>query len=424
MSNRSEVCATQKTSVMSVSVNSLLEKKLEQRKALHRMRKRSVLYSPQGASVDMMSGLSEFGDLDNKTPTHCFNFCSNDYLGLANHPKLVEAFGKAAKTFGVGSGASHLVCGHSSEHHALEEELAEFTGRDRAVLFSTGYMANLGVMSALLEKNDAVFQDKLNHASLLDGGLHSPAKLYRYAHNDMNHLEQRLMKNEARLKLIASDGVFSMDGDIANVKTLAKISNKHNTLLMIDDAHGFGALGERGAGVLEAQALSQEDVPILMGTLGKAFGSFGAFVCGSELVVESIIQFARTYVYTTALPPAVAAASRAALMLVQEEPWRREHLRFLIKTFRQGAEALNLQLMPSDTAIQPLLVGKDQDALALSQVLMNKGFWVSAIRPPTVAEGTARLRFTFTANHSLHDIERLLDSLAQVRMKHSHWFES
>jgi len=409
---------------MNVSANSFLEKKLEQRKALHRMRKRSVMNSPQGASVDMLPGLSEFGDLTSKTPTHCFNFCSNDYLGLANHPKVVEAFKKAAKTFGVGSGASHLVCGHSHEHHALEEELAEFTGRDRAVLFSTGYMANLGVMSAMLEKNDAVFQDKLNHASLLDGGLHSPAKLYRYAHNDIDHLEQRLIKNEARLRLIASDGVFSMDGDIAKVKSLTEVSNKHDALLMIDDAHGFGVLGERGAGVLETESLSQNDVPILMGTLGKAFGSFGAFVAGSELVVESIIQFARTYIYTTALPPAVAAASREALKLVQEESWRREHLKLLIKTFQQGAEVFNLQLMPSDTAIQPLLVGKDQDALGFSKALMNEGFWVSAIRPPTVAEGTARLRFTFTVNHSLKDIERLLDSLVQIRMKHSHWFES
>ena len=378
-----------------------LRSKLEERKSDDLFRSRHTLQSAQGASV-LVDGVT------------CINFCSNDYLGLANHPKIKEAFKYAADQYGVGSGASHLVCGHSHEHHLLEEELAEFTGRDRAVLFSTGYMANLGAINALAGKGDAIFEDKLNHASLIDGGLASSAQFYRYAHNDLTHLEQRLLTSNANLKLIVTDGVFSMDGDVAELEPIKIIAEKKSALLFVDDAHGFGVLGSSGGGLVEQEKLTQNDVPVLMGTLGKAFGSFGAFVAGSDVVVESLIQYARTYIYTTALPPAVAAASRASLKLVIDEQWRRDHLMQLVLAFRLGCENLGLHLMPSKTAIQPLVIGKASEALFCSQKLLERGFWVSAIRPPTVAKNTSRLRFTFSAAHSLNDIERLLDALSDL----------
>lgn len=378
-----------------------LRSKLEKRKSDDLFRSRHTLQSAQGASVRV-------GGFD------CTNFCSNDYLGLANHPKIKEAFKRAAERYGVGSGASHLVCGHSQEHHLLEEELAAFCGRDRAVLFSTGYMANLGTINALVGKGDAIFEDKLNHASLIDGGLASSAEFYRYSHNNLTHLEQRLLTSNANLKLIVTDGVFSMDGDVAELESIKTIAEKHSALLFVDDAHGFGVLGGSGGGLVEQEQLTQNDVPVLMGTLGKAFGSFGAFVTGSDVVVESLIQYARSYIYTTALPPAVAAAGRASLALVMSEQWRREHLMQLVLAFRLGCENLGLQLMPSKTAIQPLVIGKASDALLCSQKLLEKGFWVSAIRPPTVAKNTSRLRFTFSAAHSLDDIERLLDALSDL----------
>lgn len=381
-----------------------LEATLEQRKHEDLFRFRHTVQSAQGVNV-VVDGVS------------CKNFCSNDYLGLANHPKIKEAFTKAANLYGVGSGASHLVCGHSQEHHLLEQEIAEFTGRDRAVLFSSGYMANLGVLNALVGKGDAVFEDKLNHASLLDGGLSSSAQFYRYAHNDMDHLEQRLAKSDAYLKLIVTDGVFSMDGDVADLDTIKTLAEKNSALVFVDDAHGFGVLGDMGGGLVEHATLTQEDVPILMGTLGKAFGCFGAFVAGSNAVVETLIQCARSYIYTTALPPAVAAASRASLELVILEYWRREHLSKLIQAFRSGCENLGLLLMPSQTAIQPLVVGEASDALFCSKELLELGFWVSAIRPPTVPKNTSRLRFTFSAAHSIDDVNRLLDALADLVKK-------
>lgn len=341
-------------------------------------------------------------------------FCSNDYLGLANHPKVREAFVQAVNRFGVGSGASHLVCGHSSEHHALEEELAAFTGRDRALLFSTGYMANLGTITALVSRGDGVFEDKLNHASLLDGGLASGAKFQRFLHNDCAQLQRKLTASNARHKLVCVDGVFSMDGDIAPLDRIAKLCADESAWLMVDDAHGLGVLGQRGAGVAEHFGLDQTQLPVLMGTLGKAFGSFGAFVAGGEALIETLIQQARSYIYTTALPPAVAAASRASLALVQNESWRREHLNQLITRFRNGATQLGLQLMPSLTPIQPLLIGDAGRALALSQALGELGIWVTAIRPPTVAKGSARLRITLSAAHSEAQVDQLLTALEKL----------
>lgn len=342
------------------------------------------------------------------------NFCSNDYLGLANHPKVIAAFKKAADDYGVGSGSAHLICGHSTPHHALEEELAAFTGRDRALLFSTGYMANLGVMSALLDKHDLVLEDKLNHASLLDGGLLSGAVFKRYLHGNSENLQAKIIRSNAKKMLIVSDGVFSMDGDLAPLPDLIKVAKQAQAGLMIDDAHGLGVLGKTGGGVVEHFACNPNDVPILVGTLGKAFGTAGAFVSGSDELIETLIQKARTYIYTTAMPAAIAEATRVSLQLVISENWRREKLNALVTQFRTGAVQLGLTLMDSNTPIQPIMCGDSQQAVKLSQQLLESGFWVSAIRPPTVPQGKARLRVTFSANHQPEEIDLLLSALERI----------
>jgi 8-amino-7-oxononanoate synthase len=290
------------------------------------------------------------------------SFCSNDYLGLANHPEVIAALRRGAERWGVGSGAAHLVNGHSAAHHALEEELADFTGRPRALLFSTGYMANLGVLSALTGRGDTVWQDRLNHASLLDGALLSRATLRRYPHADATELDRLIGDRDTRM--IASDGVFSMDGDLAPLPALALIARRAGAWLLVDDAHGLGVLGREGRGTLDHFGLDAEQVPILMGTLGKAFGTFGAFVAGSETLIETLIQRARSYIYTTATPPALAEATRTSLALACREDWRREHLRALIARFRAGANQLGLPLSESPTPIQPLIAGSSHQALA------------------------------------------------------------
>ncbi len=345
------------------------------------------------------------------------NFCSNDYLGLADHPKVVAAFKRGAEIYGVGSGASHLVTGHAPPHHALEEELADFTGRGRALLFSTGYMANLGVMAALVERGDWVFEDRLNHASLLDGALLSGARLKRYAHADAAALRTLLAECPAEGKLMVSDGVFSMDGDLAPLSELSVMATQAKAWLMVDDAHGLGVLGSTGRGVVEYFGLSATEVPVLVGTLGKAFGTFGAFVAGSQDLIEYLIQRSRPYIYTTALPPAVSEATRASLRLVVEENWRREKLRLLIEHFRSGAGQLGLNLLASHTPIQPMLLGDNLVALQASQSLFDAGFLVSAIRPPTVPEGTARLRITLSAAHEENDVDRLLEALGSLELQ-------
>lgn len=342
-------------------------------------------------------------------------FCSNDYLGLASHPDVIRAFQQAANAYGVGSGAAHLVNGHSRPHQQLEEALAAFTGRDRALLFSTGYMANLGIANALLGKrSDIVYADRVNHASLVDAGLLSGAKLVRYPHNDTINLGKRLLAhdNPEATRLIMTDGIFSMDGDAAPVRKLALMARTHDAWLMVDDAHGIGVLGPTGGGLLEAEGLTQADVPILMGTLGKALGTAGAFVAGDNDLIEYLIQTARTWIYTTAQPPAVAAATLTSLQLAQAENWRREHLQALIRQFRQGVEQLGLPLLPSNTPIQPILVGGSEQALAMSHKLEERGILVTAIRPPTVPADTARLRVTLSAAHSEADVKRLLEALA------------
>jgi len=339
------------------------------------------------------------------------NFCSNDYLGLAGHPDIAAALKAGVDQYGTGSGASHLISGHSTAHQHLEEQLAAFTGRPRALLFSTGYMANLGVINALVNRHDLVLEDQLNHASLLDGGHLSRADYKRYKHNNMQQLDYLLEQSTASRKLIVTDGVFSMDGDLAPLQEMSTVAAQHSGWLMVDDAHGVGVLGATGAGIVEQQGLTVEQVPILMGTLGKSFGTFGAFVAGSEALIETLIQFARTYIYTTALPPAIAAASSASLQLVRREHWRREHLQQLIQRFRDGAQQLGLQLMDSQTPIQPLLINNDQLVMEVNQQLRSRGFMVGAIRPPTVPAGSGRLRITLSASHSNQQIDQLLDAL-------------
>jgi 8-amino-7-oxononanoate synthase len=384
-----------------MTIDDVLQPALDERRARQLYRSRRTVESAPGPEISV----------DGKP---FLAFCSNDYLGLANHPEVISAFQRASNTYGVGSGASHLVCGHSALHQQLEEALAEFTGRPRALLFSTGYMANLGVVTALLGSTDFVFEDKLNHASLLDAGLLSGARFQRFLHNDIASLENRLSRAAAGRKLIVVDGVFSMDGDCAPLPELAALAARHDAWLMVDDAHGFGVLGERGAGCAEHFDLSAAQLPILMGTLGKAVGTFGAFVAGSEALIETLVQFARPYIYTTALPPAVAAASLQSLLIIEREGWRREQLRNLIQRFRRGAEQLGLRLCDSQTAIQPLLIGDAGAALRWSAQLAERGILISAIRPPTVPANSSRLRITLSAAHSEAQVDRLLAALAEI----------
>jgi 8-amino-7-oxononanoate synthase len=378
-----------------------LQRNLDERKSNSLYRTRQVLESPQGAEV-IVAG------------KRLLNFSANDYLGLANHPQVVESFKQAASEFGVGGGASHLVNGHSHHHHQLELELAEFCNRPRALLFCSGYMANLGVINALVGKGDSLFQDKLNHASLLDAGLLSGARFQRYLHNDMNSLDLKLSRSKSGRKLVVTDSVFSMDGDIADLNALVDQTQKHRAWLMIDDAHGLGCLGETGAGCAELFGLNEQQLPIIMGTLGKAFGTAGAFVAGSDALIETLIQHSRTYIYTTSLPPAIAAATRASLAIVRKEQWRRDHLQQLIAQFKFGCEKLGLVLLPSTTAIQPIMVGAADKAVALSESLAKLKVQVKAIRAPTVANNQARLRVTLSAAHTKEQVGQLLTALSQV----------
>ncbi|MGH8476803.1 MAG: 8-amino-7-oxononanoate synthase [Methylococcales bacterium] len=342
------------------------------------------------------------------------NFCSNDYLGLANHPAVVEALQLGARRFGVGSGSSHLICGHGVAHHALEKELAEFTGFARVLVFSTGFMANLGVISTLIGKGDRVLEDRLNHASLFDGGILSGARFQRYAHSNLIVLAELLAQGKDCKQLVVTDGVFSMDGDLADLPNLSRLCESFDAGLFVDDAHGFGVLGQNGRGLLEHFGLKPESVSILVGTLGKAFGTFGAFAAGSEEVIEYLIQRARPYLYTTALPPALAEATRASLKIVAKEHWRREKLASLIARFRNKALEHRLPLLDSKTPIQPLLLGDSRLAIDIADRLMRKGILVMPIRPPTVPARSARLRITFSALHEESHIDRLVEELAHV----------
>lgn len=340
------------------------------------------------------------------------SFCSNDYLGLANHPQVIQALQEGAARYGVGSGGSHLVTGHCDAHRLLEEAVAAFTGRDRALLFSTGYMANTGIINALMPEGGVVLQDALNHASLLDGGWLSRAQSLRYPHNDMAALKQLLKKYRGQPTLVVSDGVFSMDGDFAPVAELVQLAAEFGAGLMIDDAHGLGTVGRQGQGVLEV--FSQADVPVLVGTFGKALGTAGAFVAGDTGLIEYLEQFARSYVFTTAMPPALAMATLASLRLVQQEEWRRERLQHLIKRFRAGVHDMAFPVLASDSAVQAVVLGGVKETLAASALLREHGLQVSAIRPPTVPRGESRLRITLSAAHTDEQLDRLLSALAEV----------
>lgn len=375
--------------------------RLAQRHADNLFRRRITLTGAQGPRIATDRG-------------SYVSFCSNDYLGLASHPRLIRALQEAAGQYGVGAGASHLVTGHHEIHELLEQALADFVGAPRALLFSTGYMANLGVANTLLGRGDLLIEDRLNHASLIDAGLLCRAELRRYPHADVDAAQRLLATCKAGRKLILTDAVFSMDGDLAPVSDLIALADDHDARIMLDDAHGLGVLGAGGRGSLEHHSLPMAPPVILIGTLGKALGTFGAFVAGEEALIETLIQEARTYIYTTAPPPAVAAATCEALRIVREEPWRRERLRRLVQRFRRGASELGLPLADSDTPIQPIILGEPQQALAVSRDLKKAGVLVTAIRPPTVPVHTSRLRVTFSASHSEQDVDRLLDALSGV----------
>jgi len=351
------------------------------------------------------------------------NFCSNDYLGLSSHPEVVRAFASTATRFGVGSGASHLVTGHNVEHEALEAELAAFTGRERALVYSTGYMANMGVIGALADQKALLVSDKLNHASLIDGCRLTGGDFRRYRHADSSHAAELLTAPDSSTdtRLLITDGVFSMDGDLAPLADLARVAHDAKSWLIVDDAHALGVIGATGRGTCEHFGLGAADVPVLVGTFGKAFGTFGAFVAGDADLIEFLVQKSRTYIYTTALPPAVAAATRAALAVSQKETWRREKVAALARRFRErlAARGHSARLSPLSspgavTPIQPVILGDESRALAASHALETRGFLVTAIRPPTVPAGTARLRVTFSAAHDDAQVDALVDALAPV----------
>ncbi len=342
------------------------------------------------------------------------DFSSNDYLGLAAHPALATAMAECASRCGAGSGASHLISGHGREHAALEEELAEFLGRPRALLFSTGYMANLGVLTALAGRGESVLLDRLSHASLIDAGLLSGARFRRYPHCDAAAARRLLAEVRPQTTVVATDGVFSMDGDIAPLAALSQAARAHEAWLVVDDAHGIGVLGTNGRGAVEIAGLDCEDVPVLVGTLGKAFGSFGAFVAGPDDLIDLLIQRARSYIYTTALPQPVAAATRAALRIAREEGWRRQRVLALSARFRTAARQAGVPLADSTTPIQPIPLGSAPAALAAQQALREAGFWVVAIRSPTVPAGAERLRITLTAGHQESQVDALVEALSRI----------
>lgn len=372
---------------------------LKQRREQGLLRRRRVVETPQGVYVDA----------DGRP---YLSFCSNDYLGLANHPALADAVCRGAERYGVGAGASHLVSGHFSPHHQLEQELAAFVGLPQALLFSGGYMANVGVVTALVGRNDTVFADKLNHASLNDAMVLSRAHVRRYPHLDMAALEKMLGSTPSGRKLVASDAVFSMDGDVAPVGELLALCEKYDAWLLLDDAHGFGVLGQGGRGCLSHFGVASPRI-VYMATLGKGAGVFGAFVAGVPELIDGLVQNARSYIYTTAMPPLLACALSASVKLIGTENWRRERLQELVARLRAWSPK-RWSLMDSATPIQPLLIGGNDETLALSEGLLERGILVPAIRPPTVPKGQARLRISLSAAHTLEDVDRLVAALKEL----------
>ena len=378
-----------------------LQQQLNDRKEQNLFRRRHAIISRQGSTVKIED-------------RNLINFCSNDYLGLSNHPEIVSVFKAGADKFGVSSSASSLVSGRCDLHQRLEEKLAEKTGREAALIFPSGYMANLAVATTFAGRSDAVFLDRLAHASLVDAACLSVAKLHRYQHANPDALNLALKNSALKTKLVLTDAVFSMDGDKAPLKDLAKVCNQNRAVLVVDDAHGFGVLGKTGGGLLEEKNILPDQAPILVATFGKALGTAGAFIAADKVIIETLIQFGRSYIYTTAQPPALANATLASLEILENEPWRREKLHELVKRFSLGAETLGLDLLPSETAIQPLIIGGSENALRISKELLEAGFLISAIRPPTVPEGSARLRITLTAAHTKEQIDSLLETLGKL----------
>lgn len=394
-----------------MSIQNRFQPLLEERRQQHLYRSRPLVTSAQSADMQI-NGLQ------------VINFSSNDYLGLANSPqikqKLTQALAEGLISYG--SGAAHLVTGHHLQHHIAEDEIADWLGCERALLFSTGYMANLAVQQVLMQAGDIILADKLNHASLIDGALQSEATLKRYPHLDIMALERRLQQasKENHQVMIVTDGVFSMDGDLAPLPQIQKLAKTYQAWLLVDDAHGFGTLGQHGKGCFEHFGLEPDENTILVGTLGKAFGTSGAFVAGSSVLIESLVQFARPYIYTTAMPQLNALAIREALKLVRSTEVggaAREKLQQHIKQFKAGAKAIGLTLWDSPTPIQPILLGDSETALMWSEKLKQKGFWVTAIRPPTVPAGQARLRITLSASHSKQQIDSLLKALMEIQLE-------
>lgn len=377
-----------------------LQKELLQRQENGLLRQRRLLDSPQAEHI--VANNQSF-----------LSFCSNDYLGLANHTALIKAMQKAAGDSGVGSGASNLITGHHRYHDELEKQLAQFVGLPAALLFSTGYMANIGVLGALVGRGDAIFADKLNHACLNDGGYYSLAEFHRFPHNDVAALEKLLKESNARHKLIAADAVFSMDGDIAPIPEYLALCEKYDAYLYIDDAHGFGVLGPHGEGTLAHFKIKSPRV-MMMATLGKAAGVAGAFVAGESVVIDYLIQTAKSYVYSTPAPPALSATLQASVKLIETGDHLRTHLFDLIDYFKKHLTLKKWHLLPSNTSIQPLIVGSNLEALALSEYLQTQGVLVPAIRPPTVPQNTARLRISLSAAHSMQDIDRLVAAVMQA----------
>jgi 8-amino-7-oxononanoate synthase len=379
-----------------------LERELAARASRGLARKRRTLSSPQGARV-IVDGREVIA------------FASNDYLGLANDPAIVAAARDGASRWGVGAGASHLISGHAAPHALLEAELAAFVrpcASAQALTFSSGYLANLSLLTALCSRGDAIFADRLNHACLNDGALLSRARLIRYPHRDVAALRTRLAATNARRKVIATDAVFSMDGDLAPLPALLSLADEFDATLVVDDAHGFGVLGD-GRGTLAHLGLASARI-VYMGTLGKAAGVAGAFVAAHPAVIETLAQTARPYIYTTAAPPLLAAALRAGLSIIRDDVARRAHLVSLIARFRERLTSTPWTLADSQTAIQPLIVGANAAAVALAEALWARNLWVPAIRPPTVPQGTARLRITLSAAHTHADVDALADALAEL----------
>jgi 8-amino-7-oxononanoate synthase len=406
-------------------MTALFESRLAQWRAAHLTRQRrqvAPLVAPAQLGPDDESLRGTTYLIDGQAR---LSFGSNDYLGLSQHPDVIRAAQEAAAQYGVGSTASPLVCGHSPAHEALEHELAAFVGLPRALYFYAGYAANVGTIPALVGKGDAVFSDALNHACLIDGIRLSRADSHILPHADLAALETALKASTAANKLVVSDAVFSMDGYVADVPALLTLCERYDAMLMIDDAHGFGVLGAQGEGTLSYHGIAgvngvagawsgRLDRFIYMATLGKAAGVAGAFIAGEPSMVEWVMQKARTYMFATGAPAIIAESLRASLKVMQREPQRRQHLRDLQARLREGVAAAQLpwRLMPSDTAIQPLVIGRNEDALAVMGRLDEQGVWVPAIRPPTVPEGTARLRISLSAAHALGHVDQLCAALA------------